>query len=204
MLPKFWSFVCPIIRSFVHSFIVPIHCSSLVHSSYSSFVHGPYSSSVRSFVQTIFVQPLCYRNSDCSSDHSIIRPFIHSSYSSFIVRSYELFTFTIHHRYCSSLLFINVTIQRFYSPLLFIIVTIHRWYLWLLFHHHYSSLLFIDRPINPNFNYSSIMLSSSPKTYRTNIPVIQTSVTVIFLPVRTTHMVTHPRFLQVEQTVIPK
>jgi hypothetical protein len=37
MLPKFRSFVRPIIRSLVRSFIVPIHCSSFVHRS--SFVH---------------------------------------------------------------------------------------------------------------------------------------------------------------------
>jgi hypothetical protein len=78
MLPKFRSFVRPIIRSFVHSFIVPIHRSSFL----------------------------------------------------FIVRSYELFTDTIHHRY--------------YSLLLFIIVTTHRWYLCSFFvvtiHHYYSSI----------------------------------------------------------------
>jgi hypothetical protein len=39
MLPKFWSFVRPIIRSFVCSFIIPIHRSLFVHSHYSSFVH---------------------------------------------------------------------------------------------------------------------------------------------------------------------
>jgi hypothetical protein len=36
------------------------------------------------------------------------------------------------------------------------------------------------------------------KTCQTNIPVIRTLVTMIFLPVRTFHLVTHPRFLQVE------
>jgi hypothetical protein len=51
------------------------------------------------------------------------------------------------------------------------------------FRRHYSSLLFIDHLITPNFNYSSIMLSSPPKTSQTNIPVIRTLVTVIFLPV---------------------
>jgi hypothetical protein len=125
MLPKFRSFVRPIIQSFVRSFIVSIHRSSFVHSHYSSFVHANYSPS--------------------------------------------LFTITIH---------------RHYSSLLFI-VTIHRY-------------LFIDHPIIPNFNYSSIMLSSSPKTSQTNIPVIRTLVTVIFLAVRKFHLVNHPRFLQVE------
>jgi hypothetical protein len=63
-------------------------------------------------------------------------------------------------------LFIIVTIHQHYSPTLFFIVTIHRWHLWYFFvvaiHRHYSSLLFIDHPITPNFNYSSIMLSSPP------------------------------------------
>jgi hypothetical protein len=144
MLPKFWSFVRPIIRSFV-----------------------------RSFIQIIFVLPLCCRNSDRSFDHSIVhrsfivrswslfivlpdnlclavmlpefrsfvRPiirsfvrsfivpihrssFVHSSYSSFIVRSYDyspsLFTITIHHYY-SLTLFTIVTIQRHYSSSLLLI-----------------------------------------------------------------------------------
>jgi hypothetical protein len=112
MLPKFWSFVRPIIRSFVCSVIVPIHRSSFVHT-------------------------------------------------------------TIHHHY-SPLLF-TITIHRYYSSLLLFIDTIH--------HRYYLSFLFIDHPITPNFNYSSIMLSSPPKTSQTHIPVIRTPVTVIFLPV---------------------
>jgi hypothetical protein len=130
MLPKFRSFVRPIIRSFVCSFIVPIYRSFIVTIHHSSFVHMDYSPS--------------------------------------------LFTITTHH---------------YYSPLLFT-VTIHHYYL--------SSLLFIVHLITPNFNYSSIMLSSPPKTSQTHIPVIRTPVTVIFLPVGTSHLVTHPRFLQVE------
>ena len=39
MLPKFQSFVRPIIRSFVRSFIVPIHRSSFVHTT----IHYHYS-----------------------------------------------------------------------------------------------------------------------------------------------------------------
>jgi hypothetical protein len=89
-----------------------------------------------------------------SSDHSIVRPFVHSSYSSFIV--------TIHR---SS--FVHTTIHHHYSPLLFI-DTIH--------HRYYSSLLFIDHPITPTFNYSSVMMSSPPKTSQTNISVIRTPV----------------------------
>jgi hypothetical protein len=111
-----------------------------------------------------------------SSDHSIVRLFIipihcsfiqtiyHSSFvhnpdSSFIVRSYELFT-----------------VKQ-------------------IIHNHYSSfiLLFIVTPIAQIFNFSSIMMISSPKTYQTNISVIQTPGTVIFFLVRTSPLVTHPR-----------
>jgi hypothetical protein len=123
--------------------------------------------------------------------------FVHSHYSSFIVRSYELFTITIHRYYLLSLLFTITIHHRYYLPTLFIIVTIHRYYsLLLLFiddiynfffvvaiYRYYSSLLFIDHPITPNFNYSSVTLSSPPKTSQTHIPVIRTTVTVIFLPV---------------------
>jgi hypothetical protein len=111
---------------------------------------------------------------------SFVRPTIRSFVCSFIVPihrsfivtihcSHELFTVTIHHRYySSSLLFIDNIYNNVF------VVTIHR---------YYSSLLFIDHPITPNFNYSSIMLSSPPKTSQTHIPVIRTPVTVIFLPV---------------------
>jgi hypothetical protein len=162
-----------IVRSSDHSIVRPS-----VHSFYSSFVHSSYSS------------------------------FIHSSYLSFIVRSssivrsYDysppLFTITIH-RYHPSLLF-TVTIHRcYYSLTLFIIVTIHhRYYSSMILMITFPSLLFIDHPITPNFNYSSIMLSSPPKTSQTHVPVILTPVTVIFLPVGTSHLITHPRFLQVE------
>ncbi|PWZ57399.1 hypothetical protein Zm00014a_026651 [Zea mays] len=56
----------------------------LVRSSVRPIVR----SFVRSFVQIIFFLPLCYRN----SDHSFVRSFdrssfVHSSYSSFIIRS---------------------------------------------------------------------------------------------------------------------
>jgi hypothetical protein len=70
MLLKFRSFVRPIIRSFVRSFIVPIHRST--------FVHSPYSSFVRSFVQIIFVQPLRCRNSDRSFARSFDRSSVRS------------------------------------------------------------------------------------------------------------------------------
>jgi hypothetical protein len=145
---------------------------------------------------------------------SIIRSFIvHSEFLFIVHRSFiQLFTITIYRSY-SPLIFtvaiyhhylpllFTITIYRHYLPLLFT-VTIYHHYLSLLFtitiYRHYLPLLFIDHPITPNFNYSSIMLSSPPKTSQTHIPVIQTPVTVIFLPVGTSHLVTHPRFLQVE------
>jgi hypothetical protein len=106
MVPKFRSFVRPIIRSFV-----------------------------RSFVQIIF-------SCRYAAEIPIVRPFVHSSYSSFIVRSYDyspsLFIVIIHHYY-SSLLFVIVTIYHYYSSLYYssmisiitfpsplFIVTIHR------------------------------------------------------------------------------
>jgi hypothetical protein len=133
---------------------------------------------------------------------SFVRPIIRSFVRSFIVPIHRSFIITIH---CSS--FVHTTIHHHYSPLLFI-VTIHRYYLSMIsiitFCRHYSSLLFIitihRSSGHPNFNYSSIMLSSPPKTSQTHIPVIRTPVTVIFLPVGTSHLVTHPRFLQVEHT----
>jgi hypothetical protein len=144
MLPKFRSFVRPIIRSFVHS-------------SYSSFI-------------------------------------VRSS-SLFIVRSYELFIITIHHYY-SPLLF-NITIHRYYSSIIFMVLFLSSLFI-VTIHCSYSSLLFIDHPITPNFNYSSIMLSSPPNTSQTHIPVIRTLVTVIFLQNGISHLVTHHRFHQVK------
>jgi hypothetical protein len=92
------------------------------------------------------------------------RSFVHRSFIVPIHRSSSLFT--IHRSFIR-------TIHHHYSPLLFI-VTIHC---------YYSLLLFIDHPITPNFSYSSIILSSPPKTSQTHIPVIRTPVTVIFIPV---------------------
>jgi hypothetical protein len=103
---------------------------------------------------------------------SFVRPIIHGSF----VRSFVQIIFFL--PLCcrnSDRSFVRSFIVRSYdySPSLFT-VTIHR---------YYSSLLFIDHPITPNFNYSSIMLSSPPKTSQTHIPVIRTPVTVIFIPV---------------------
>jgi hypothetical protein len=60
MLPKFWSFVRPIIRSFVRSFIVPIH----LHRSFIatihrlSFVHMNYS---HHYLPLLFTVTIHYR-----------------------------------------------------------------------------------------------------------------------------------------------
>jgi hypothetical protein len=60
MLPKFRSFVRPIIRSFIRSFIVPIHRLSFVHSHYSSSllftdtIHHRYYSSSLLFIDDIY------------------------------------------------------------------------------------------------------------------------------------------------------
>jgi hypothetical protein len=139
ILPKFRSFVRPIVWSFIRSFMVRSSVRPIVRSF------------VRSFVQIIFFLPLCCRNSDRSFDHSIVHhsfivpihrsSFVHTNYSPslFIVTIYRyfyryylplLFTVTIH-RYFLPLLF-TVTIYRYYLPLLFT-VTIYRYFLPLLF-----------------------------------------------------------------------
>jgi hypothetical protein len=118
-----------------------------------SSVHPIIQSFVRSFVQIIFVQPLCCRNSDRSFDHSIVHrsfivpiyrsSFVHSPYSSFVQIIFVLplcrrnsdrsfvrsFIVPIHrssfgHSHYSSMISI-VTFCCQYSSLLFI-VTIHR------------------------------------------------------------------------------
>jgi hypothetical protein len=74
------SFVHPIVRSFVWSFMVRSSVCPIVRS----FVH--------SFVQIIFFLPLCCRNSDRSFDRSFDRSsFVHSSYSSFVHSPYSSF-----------------------------------------------------------------------------------------------------------------
>ena len=99
MLPKFRSFVRPIIRSFVRSFIVPIHRSSslfIVHCSFIRTIHYHYSPLL--FIVTI-----------------------HIHYSLLL-----LFIITIHHRYYSSMISIIsfppplfiVTNHRYYSSII--------------------------------------------------------------------------------------
>jgi hypothetical protein len=108
MLPKFRSFVRPIIRSFVHSFIVPIHRSSFVHRHYSSGIVCSYDYSPSLFTITIYhyYSPLLF-----------IIVTIHHLYSPSL-----LFTDTIHYRYyLSSLLFIDDiygNIRRYYSSII--------------------------------------------------------------------------------------
>jgi hypothetical protein len=111
---------------------------------------------VRSFVRS-FVQIIFFLPLCCrNSNRSFIRSFDRSS---FVHSSYSSFIVR------SSSLF-----------------TVHRSFIRTI-HHHYSPLLFIDHLITPNLNYSSIMLSSPPKTSQTHIPVIRTPVIVIFIPV---------------------
>jgi hypothetical protein len=163
MLPKFRSFVRPIIRSFVHSFI-----------------------------QIIFSLPLCCRNSDRSFVRSFDRSsFVHSYYSSFIVRSKSLFIF-LPDNLCPTImlpkfrLFIRPIIRSFVCSFIVPIHRssfVHRYYSSMTSVATFSMLLFIDHLITPNFNYSSVILSSPPKTSQTHISVIRTPVTVIFLPV---------------------
>jgi hypothetical protein len=106
------SFVRPIVRSIVHGSFVRLSDRLIV----CPFVRPIVRSFVRLFVQIIFFLSLCYRNSDRSFVRSFDRSsFVHSSYSSSIVRSSSLF---IVHRS-----FIR-TIHHHYSPLLFT-VTIH-------------------------------------------------------------------------------
>jgi hypothetical protein len=134
MMPKFRSFVRPIIRSFVrsfiqiifvlllccrnsdHSFVRSFDRSSFVHSSYSSFI-------VRSWSLFIILPDKICPAVMLPKFRSFVRPIIrlfvrsfivniHRSSSLFIVRLYELFTITIHHYY-SSLLF-TITIHHCY------------------------------------------------------------------------------------------
>jgi hypothetical protein len=128
---------------------------------------------------------------------SSVRPIIRSFVRSFIVPIHRSFIATIHHHY-STTLFIIVTIHCYYSSSVLFINDIYCYYSIITIHRYYLLLLFTDHSITPDFNCSPIMLSSSPKTCQTNIPVIRTSVAVIFLPVKTFHLATHPRFLQVE------
>jgi hypothetical protein len=135
---------------------------------------------IRSFVRS-FIVPI-HRSS-----------FFHRHYSSFVHTDYSplLFIVTIHRYYSASLLFIDdiygnlfvVTIHCYYSSMISMAPFLSSLFIDTIHHHYYLSLLFINHPITPNFNYSSIMLSSPPKTSQTHIPVIRTPVAVIFLPV---------------------
>jgi hypothetical protein len=175
--------VCSSVRPIVRPFVRPNNlCSVVMLPKFRSFVRSIIQSFARSFIVPI------HRSS-----------FVHSHYSSFV---YTTIHVTIQYRYYSPIQFIIVTIhvtihRRYYSSMIYIF-TISPVLFIIAIHRYYSSLLFIGHPITPKINYSSIMLSSSPKTCQTNIPVIRTPMTVIFLPVRTSHLVTHHRFLEVE------
>jgi hypothetical protein len=138
MLPKFRSFVHPITRSFV-----------------------------RSFVQIIFFLPLCCRNFDRSFVQSFDRSsFVHSSYSSFIVRSWSLFI-VLPDNLCPAVMllkfrsFVRPTIRSFVRSFIVpihrsFIVPIHRSsFVHTTIHHHYSPLLFI---ITIHWHYSPSLL----------------------------------------------
>jgi hypothetical protein len=147
-----------IVRSFVPLFLVCSFIRPIVHGS---FVRSSDRSIVCSFVRPNNLFPALM----LPKFRSFVRSFNRSSFVIVpIHRSSSLFT--VHRSFLR-------TIPHHYSPLLFT-VTIHR---------YYPSLLFIDHPITPNLNYSSIMLSSPPKTSQTHIPVIRTPVTVILIPV---------------------
>jgi hypothetical protein len=146
-------------------------------------------SSDRSIVRPI-VRPIVHGSFVRSSDRSIVRPFVRPNnlfptvmlpkfrsfvlnYSPLLFTDYSsslLFIDTIHHCYYPSLLFTDTIHHHYYSsmiPIILFVVTIHR---------YYSSLLFIvdvhQSSDHPNFNYSSVMLSSPPKTSQTHILVI--------------------------------
>jgi hypothetical protein len=148
---------------------------------FRSLVRPIIRSFVRSFVQIIFSLPLCCRNSDRSFVRSFDRSsFVHSSFSSFMVtihRSFiRLFTITIQHRYCSLLLFIDDIYDNLF------IVTIHR---------YYSSI--IRSPQISTTHPSCCPVHLRPYTSHTNFGGCDFPSSKGI-----SHLVTHPRFLQVE------
>jgi hypothetical protein len=154
------SSVRPIVRPFVRPNNL---CSAIMLPKFRSFARTIIRSFVCSFVQIIFVQTLCCRNSDRSFVRLFIVPIHHSS-----------FVHTTIHHYYSPLVFTIVTIQRYYSSSLLFTVTIHHLYyssmiptvtipssLFIVtIHRYYLSIIRLP----PNFNCSPIMLSCSPKT----------------------------------------
>jgi hypothetical protein len=88
-------------RSVIHLIIRPNVLSLFVRSSDRPwFVCSIVRSFICPFVQIIIVQPLCYRNFDCSSVWSFVRSFIipnhcssfvHANYSSFVHTNYSSF-----------------------------------------------------------------------------------------------------------------
>jgi hypothetical protein len=113
MLPKFRTFVHPIIRSFVRSFIVPIHRLSVVHSHYSSFIVRQYDFHQYYSPSLLFIVSIRW----------------HYSLS-------LLFTNTIHHRY-----YLFVTIHRHYSSSFLSIGDIYNCFFVVTIHRYYSSII---------------------------------------------------------------
>jgi hypothetical protein len=91
MLPEFRSFVRPIIRSFIRSFIVPIHCSSFVHTNEPPLLFNVL------FTVTIH----CYYSSSLLLITVTIHHRYYSSMISIVTVSSSLFIVTIHHYYSS-------------------------------------------------------------------------------------------------------
>jgi hypothetical protein len=184
MLPKFRSFVHPIVWSFVRSFMVRSSVRPIIRSF------------VRSFVQIIFFLPLCCQNSDRSFVQSfdrswfvcpIVRPnnhfpaimlpkfrsFVRSIIRSFIVRSEFLFIAhrsfirTIHHHY------FTVTIYRHYLQSLF-----YHYYLPSLFtvtiYRHYLPLLFTVTILPLLFTVTILPLLFTVTIYRHYLPLLFT------------------------------
>jgi hypothetical protein len=117
MLPKFRSFVHPIIRSFVRLFIVPIHRSSSIFII-SSFVHTLFTITINHYYSSLLFNVTVYRYY-VSTLFTIVT--IHRHYSSSL-----LFIVTIHCHYYSSMIsmipfsssLFTVTIQRYYSSII--------------------------------------------------------------------------------------
>jgi hypothetical protein len=164
MLPKFRPFVHPIVHMNYSSFIIRSYELFIVHRSFIRTIHR--SSSIhRSFIRTIH-RSFIRTIHRSSFVHCTFIPTIHRS--SFVHMNY------------SSLVHTNYSSFNVRSYELFIV--------------HRSFIPTIHRSSNRRIIHcSSIMIFSSPKTCQTNISVIRTPVTMIFLPVRTSRLVTHPR-----------
>jgi hypothetical protein len=184
--------VCSLVRLIIHRSFVHLSdrssrpnklCSVVMLPRFWLSVRPIIWSFVRSFIIHIHRSSLVYTNYS-SFVHTTVHcsSFVHTDYSPFIGSFIVIF----HH---SSFPFVHTDYPLFIESF---IVTIHRSS---DRPSYYSLLLFMAHLIAQIFNCSFIMLFSSPKTCQTNISVIRTPVTVIFLPVRTSRSVTHPKLL---------